>query len=348
MSCSRELKPTGQDTKITNQFRMKWINANMAVVARVVVDTMYRGAGLAQRFTNIASRMEGKRFIEIQSSMSKYNLFAHKAGFQFVKPMRSNKYDVGIKFFRSTFVSDPADLEAILEEWTSKPPVEREAILAATKEFYYKHSALEKTGKSLGGVGEARVAKMSMRDCLHALQQMVLASPSLRHLHEPGCRPEGFAGTDPADLVRSAAGERAAGDLSISLRQAPRMLRHGQAARHAEGPRPPQPGWNAEGHLPADRRVRAGHHPGIHDLQPPASRRAQADRGSREDEAPQPDDADLRLHPGGPQPHSSRRAPRFSAVIYPLARIRGRARVSTRAHAYPCGHLRSPITRDSK
>jgi hypothetical protein len=171
------LKPTGQDTKITNQFRMKWINANMAVVARVVVDTMYRGAGLAQRFTNVASRMEGKRFIEIQSSMSKYNLFAHKAGFQFVKPMRSNKYDVGIKFFRSTFVSDPADLEAILEEWTSKPPVEQAAILAATKEFYYKHSALEKTGKSLGGVGEARVAKMSMRDCLHALQQMVLASP---------------------------------------------------------------------------------------------------------------------------------------------------------------------------
>jgi hypothetical protein len=172
-----KLKPTGQDTKITNQFRMKWINANMSVVARVVVDTMYRGAGLAQRFTNIASRMEGKRYIEIQSSMSKYNLFAHKAGFQFVKPMRSNKYDVGIKFFRSTFDSDPADLEAILEEWSSKAPVERDAILAATKEFYYKHSALEKTGKSLGGVGEARVAKMSMRDCLHALQQMVLASP---------------------------------------------------------------------------------------------------------------------------------------------------------------------------
>jgi ABC-type ATPase with predicted acetyltransferase domain len=138
---------------------------------------MYRGAGLAQRFTNIASRMEGKRFIEIQSSMSKYNLFAHKAGFQFVKPMRSNKYDVGIKFFRSTFDSDPADLEAILEEWSSKPETEREAIQAATKDFYYKHSALEKTGKSLGGVGEARVAKMSMRDCVHSLQQMVLASP---------------------------------------------------------------------------------------------------------------------------------------------------------------------------
>lgn len=172
-----KLKPTGQDNKITNQFRMKWINANMSVVARVVVDTMYRGAGLAYRFTNLAARMEGKRYIEIQSSMSKYNLFAHKAGFQFVRPMRSNKYDVGIKFFRSTFESDPADLEAILEEWSNKPPIERAAVERATKDFYYAHSALEKTGKSLGGVGERRVERMSMRDCLHALQQMVLASP---------------------------------------------------------------------------------------------------------------------------------------------------------------------------
>lgn len=172
-----KLKPTGQDNKVTNQYRMKWINANMSVVARVVVDTMYRGAGLAYRFTNIASRMEGKRYIEIQSSMSKYNMFAHKAGFQFVKPMRSNKYDVGIKFFRSTFDSDPADLEAIIEEWSSKDPVERAAIERATKDFYYAHSALEKTGKSLGGVGERRVEKMSFRDCVHALQQMVLASP---------------------------------------------------------------------------------------------------------------------------------------------------------------------------
>ena len=172
-----KLKPKGSDNKITNQWRMKWINANMAVVARVVVDTMYRGAGLAQRFTNIASRMEPKKFIEIQSSMSKYNQFAHRAGFQFVRPMRSAKYDVGLKFFRSTFEANPADLEAILDEWSSKPAPEKDAIAKAVKAFYYQHSALEKTGKSLGGVGIARVDRMSMRDCLHALQQMVLASP---------------------------------------------------------------------------------------------------------------------------------------------------------------------------
>lgn len=172
-----KIKPNGKDNKLTNQYRMKWINANMSVVARVVVDTMYRGAGLAQRFANIASRMEGKRYIEIQSSMSKYNMFAHKAGFQFVKPMRSNKYEVGLKFFRSTFESNPADLEQIMDEWASKDDIERAAIEEATKKFYLANSALEKTGKSLGGVGEARVEKMSMRDCVSSLQQMVLASP---------------------------------------------------------------------------------------------------------------------------------------------------------------------------
>lgn len=172
-----KLKPAANDNKITNQFRMKWINANMSVVARVVVDTMYRGAGLAYRFTNLVSRMEGKRFIEIQSSMSKYNLFAHKAGFSFVRPMRSLKYEGGIKFFRSTFNSDPADLEALLAEWSALPSGTREAIEDQTKEFYYKNSSLEKTGKSLGGVGERRVAGMSMRDCLSQLQQMTLASP---------------------------------------------------------------------------------------------------------------------------------------------------------------------------
>jgi len=172
-----KLKPTGEDNKLTNQYRMKWINANMSVVARVVIDTMYRGAGLAYRFTNLAARMEGKRYIEIQSSMSKYNLFAHRAGFTFVKPMRSNKYDLGMRFFRSTFTSDPADLEALVEEFMSLPIAERKAIEEQTKSFYYKNSSMEKTGKSLGGVGERRVAAMPMRDVLHNLQQMTLASP---------------------------------------------------------------------------------------------------------------------------------------------------------------------------
>lgn len=176
-----QIKP-GRDSKLTNTMRMKWINANMSIVARCVVDTMYRGAGLAYRFTNIASRMEGKRFIEIQSSMSKYNLFAQKAGFKFVPPMKSNKYDVGIRFMRSMFESDPSDTEAIVREIMDQPEHVRERTLEAVRDFYRKHSMLENTGKALietNGVkfGDSRVARLPVRELVYQLQQMVLASP---------------------------------------------------------------------------------------------------------------------------------------------------------------------------
>ena len=143
-----KLKP-GHDTRITNTARMKWINANMSIVARCVVDTMYRGAGLAYRFANIASRMESKRYIEIQSAMSKYNQFAQKAGFKFAPPMKSNKYDVGIKFFRATFDADPADTESILDEINSLPEASKNSTIEKIRQFYRKHSMLENTGKAL-------------------------------------------------------------------------------------------------------------------------------------------------------------------------------------------------------
>lgn len=177
-----KLKP-GHDTRITNTARMKWINANMSIVARVVVDTMYRGAGLAYRFANLASRMEGKRYIEIQSAMSKYNQFAQKAGFRFVPPMKSNKYDVGIKFFRATFDADPADTEAIINEIESLPAASRDRTIEQMRAFYRKHSMLENTGKGLiedeNGVkfGDSRVARLPVRELVYQLQQMVLASP---------------------------------------------------------------------------------------------------------------------------------------------------------------------------
>lgn len=176
-----KLKP-GHDTRITNTARMKWINANMSIVARCVVDTMYRGAGLAYRFANVASRMEGKRYIEIQSAMSKYNQFAQKAGFKFVPPMKSNKYEVGIKFFRATFDADPADTEALLKEIESLPAASQAATIEKVRAFYRKHSMLENTGKGLietDGVkfGDSRVARLPVRELITQLQQMVLASP---------------------------------------------------------------------------------------------------------------------------------------------------------------------------
>lgn len=172
-----KLKP-GRDTKLTNTKRMRWINANMAIVSRVVVDTMYRGAGLAYRFTNIVSRMEPRRFIEIQSSMSKYNQFAQRAGFKFVPPMKSNKYDVGIAFLTSHFTSNPADTEGIINEIMAMPEIEREYVLNEVRAFYRKHSMLENTGKALiNNFSDRRVARLPVRELVYQLQQMTLASP---------------------------------------------------------------------------------------------------------------------------------------------------------------------------
>lgn len=177
-----KLKP-GRDTKFGNTGRMKWINANMAIVSRVVVDTMYRSAGLAYRFTNIASRMEPKRFIEIQSAMSKYNQFAQRAGFQFCPPLKSNKFDVGVKFFASTFDSPPEDTEAILLELDALPADQREGVLNACRDFYAKNSMLENTGKALikdeDGVkfADRRIARLPARELIVQIQQMTLAAP---------------------------------------------------------------------------------------------------------------------------------------------------------------------------
>lgn len=177
-----KLKP-GRDSKLSNTMRMKWINANMGIVSRVVVDTMYRSAGLAYRFTNIASRMEPKEWIEIQSAMSKYNQFAQRAGFKFCPPLKSNKFDVGIRFFKSTFNSDPSDTEAILNEIEALPEAQREGVLASCREFYIANSMLENTGKALildeHGVKfrDRRVARLPARELIVQIQQMTLAAP---------------------------------------------------------------------------------------------------------------------------------------------------------------------------
>jgi ABC-type ATPase with predicted acetyltransferase domain len=170
------VKPGSGDTKITNTQRYNWINANIRVISRFVVDTMYRGIGCGYRMMNLVSRMEGNPIMEIQSSMSKFNLFGQKAGFRFVKPMNANKFDAGLKFFRSHFASSPQDFEAMLAELEAKPEAERDALLRSCREFYYRHSALEKTGNNRDR-GQARVDAMPARQIIKSMQQIVLSSP---------------------------------------------------------------------------------------------------------------------------------------------------------------------------
>lgn len=170
------LKPTGNDTKITNTQRYRWINANFRVVSRFVVDTMYRGIGAGYRMMNLVSRLEGNTYMEIQSSMSKFNLFGQKAGFRFVRPLNSNKYEIGLKFFRMHFEATPQDFEAIIAEIECTPSGQRERLIQDCKDFYYRNSALEKTGSNRDK-GQTRVDAMNIRDVIRNLQQITLSSP---------------------------------------------------------------------------------------------------------------------------------------------------------------------------
>jgi len=169
------LKP-GNDTRFTNTTRYKFINANIRVISRFVIDTMYRGIGAGYRMMNLVSRMEGNKFMEIQSSMSKFNIFGQKAGFHFVKPMNANNYDKVMKFFRMNFTANPADHEAIIAEINAKPEREREYLIETCKQFYMRNSALENTSNK-GANKDSRVAAMSARDVIKGIQQLGLASP---------------------------------------------------------------------------------------------------------------------------------------------------------------------------
>jgi len=168
------LAPRSGETRLTNTNRYTHINQNFRVISRFVVDTMFRGIGAGYRMMNLVSRMDGHRFIEIQSSMSKFNIFGQKAGFRFVRPMNANKFEKGMKFFRSHFAASPQDFEAIVNEIEASPS--RDKLLAECKVFYQRHSALENTGAARDRA-DGRVAAMTVRDVVKGIQQMSLASP---------------------------------------------------------------------------------------------------------------------------------------------------------------------------
>lgn len=167
----------GGFTKIVNANRAKWLNANMTVNGRVVVDTMFRGVGIAYRMQNLAFRMEGKPYVEFQSSMSKYNKFAEKAGIKMIKPMRSNVYEAGLLFFRQHFDSHPADYESVMNELNAMPPALKARVDAAVRLFYRRNSTIENAGVGGNIKAEKKVAAMPIGEVMKNLQQLVFASP---------------------------------------------------------------------------------------------------------------------------------------------------------------------------
>lgn len=172
-----KLKPGSGDNNITNVLRGKWLNENMRRDARIVTDTLYRGVGVSYRMVNLANRLEGFRYVEIQSSMSKFNPFDVKAGFRHAKLRHSNAYKKGVKLFRAWFDSHPADQQAILAEWEAMPDTVKPRILSDFQEFYFRHSSKVKCGANMSAKIDDAVRHMGFFALLKELQQLVFASP---------------------------------------------------------------------------------------------------------------------------------------------------------------------------
>ena len=170
------LKPGAGETTITNVYRGKWVSKNLNLCSRIVVDTMFRSVGVSYRFLNIACRMEGKRFTEIQSSMSKRNPFAMRAGFKMVKLSNPNNHEKGVAFLNSLFDSAPYDHEAIMCEFDAMPDYLRQKADRQMREWYYAHSTVEKTGGNRNR-GTGKVDSMPIASVLKQIQQLTFASP---------------------------------------------------------------------------------------------------------------------------------------------------------------------------
>jgi hypothetical protein len=166
----------GRDTKLMNRHRALWLNAHSCTNSRLVLDTMYRGAGIAYRMQNLMMRMTGCRYVEFQSSMSKFNPFAARAGMRFTKPRRSSNYGKGLDFFRRWFKSAPMDYVGILAELNDFREPVRNKCIAEMRKFYYTCSSMEKSGDNRAN-GTSRVDAMEVTYLLKSLQQLVLASP---------------------------------------------------------------------------------------------------------------------------------------------------------------------------
>ncbi|WP_222104606.1 hypothetical protein [Cupriavidus campinensis] len=166
----------GMDTKIMNRHRAIKINEMSCTNSRLVLDTMYRGAGIAYRMQNLMMRMTGCEFVEFQSSMSKFNPFAAKAGMQFVAPRRSANYEKGLAWFRRWFESAPSDYMGVMEELGAMPSPVFAKCVGEMRKLYYSFSAMEKSGDNRMN-GTKRVDGMEVGYLLKSLQQLVLASP---------------------------------------------------------------------------------------------------------------------------------------------------------------------------
>ena len=169
----------GRDNRLINQTRLAWINKNLAWNNRTVLDTMYRGAGIAYRFKNLAYRMYcaryGIRFIESRSSMGRFNPFSVKTGMKFTRPKTASALDDGLVFFSTYFEAPGYDIVALLGELRGKADNERAFLERKLREFYYKWSSVEKSGDKRD-LGMTRVNGLEIEYVVRQIQQLVFSA----------------------------------------------------------------------------------------------------------------------------------------------------------------------------
>ena len=173
----KHLRPNanGRDNRLINQMRMAWINKNIILCSRQILDTMYRGAGIAYRFRNIAFRMTGIRYVESRSAMSRFNPFYQKTGMKVLAPKVSVCHEAGLEFFARHFEAPAFDEVAILEEMGSMSDAMRKKVDNELRKFYYKHSSMEKSGEKRL-LGTSRVDGLELTYVLKQVQQLVFGS----------------------------------------------------------------------------------------------------------------------------------------------------------------------------
>jgi len=169
----------GKDTKLMNKRRMQIVNRFLTWNNRTVIDTMYRSAGIAYRFKNLAYRMycakSGCTHVESNSSMGRFNPFSIKAGMKFIRPEAPGAQEKGVDFFRHHFKSHPSDTTAMLEELRAMTPETRERVEERLRKFYRTISAMEKTGDKMHN-GMSRVNQLDIEYVLKQAVQLVFGA----------------------------------------------------------------------------------------------------------------------------------------------------------------------------
>jgi len=167
------LKPTGTETKTSNQVRAKFLNENFLRASRIVTSPIFRGAGVSYRMVNLACRMTGRKYIEITSAMMRFNPFAKKSGFVYAPPSRSFAYEAGIEFLSQRFDCNIYDWVAVYEEWQSKPGPIKKMLRQDFEEFYWKFTTKDKTGVNLGKKIDSLADKYTDKQLLKNCNQLI-------------------------------------------------------------------------------------------------------------------------------------------------------------------------------